>query len=155
MWKKLAIGCIALAGVYALVSGDYTFAGPRYQVLAYAYLAAAQFDSPRPATQGAGTERAEAGTDVGRTPAAAPGYVHLGSLRSAASAQAEWWRLQESFPAHLGDLQLIVERVQMDAEGVFYRVLADTAESPLSPRQLCSALRQSDQYCTPVDPGAS
>ena len=72
MLKKLAIGCVALAGVYALVSGDYTFAGPRYQVLAYAYLAAAQFDDPRPATEDAGTENAETRNDVGGTPAAAP-----------------------------------------------------------------------------------
>ena len=124
-------------------------------MLAYAYLAAAQFDDPRPATEDAGTENAETRNDVGGTPAAAPGYVHLGSLRSAASAEQEWSRLQESFPAHLSDLELVLDRVQLGAEGIFYRVLADTAESPLSPQQLCLALRRSDQYCAPVGPGAS
>lgn len=153
MLKKLAIGCVALAGIYAFATGDYTFEGPRYRVLAYAYLAAAQFEGPRPSAGTADQKPAGAESDAGGAPAHS--YVHLGSLRSAASAEQEWSRLQESFPAHLGHLEFVLERVQLGPEGIFYRVLADTAESPLSPQQLCSALRQSDQYCAPVDPGAS
>ena len=154
MLKKLAIGCVAVAGLYAMATGDYTFEAPRYRILAYAYLAAAQFDSPRPSAVPSDKRTAAAAeTEAGAAPAHS--LVHLGSLRSAASAQAEWSRLQESFPAHLAGLDLVLERVQLGPEGVFFRVLADTAESPLTAQQLCSALRRSDQYCAPVDPGAS
>jgi len=157
--KKLAIGLVVLAGAYALASEDYTFAGPRYRVMAYAYLAAAQFAGPRAAA--AGAKSAESGqTAAGPLTAAAPpapahAYVHLGSLHSAASARREWSRLQRSFPAQLANLDLILERVDLGPKGVFYRVLADTLASPLSARQLCTALRRSNQFCAPIDPSTT
>lgn len=153
MLKKLAIACVALAGIYALVTGDYRFEGPRYRVLAYAYLVAAQFEGPRPSAATTDGRTTEAERVAGGAPS--HGFVHLGSLRSAASAEREWSRLQESFPAHLADLELVLERVEMGPENVFYRVLADTAGSPLNAQQVCSALRRSDQFCAPIDPGAS
>ncbi|MEE8140020.1 MAG: hypothetical protein V3T66_03815 [Alphaproteobacteria bacterium] len=165
MLKKLAIGLVVLAGAYALVSGDYTFASPRYRVMAYAYMAAAQFEGPRAsaeapvAANGAITETngSAANSQLAAVdpPAQANTYVHLASLRSAASAKQEWSRLQRIFPAQLANLDLILERVRLQSEGVVYRVLADTAESPLSPGQLCIALRQNNQYCTLIKPGAT
>ncbi len=165
MLKKIAIGLVVLAGAYVWVSGDHTFAGPRDRVMAYADRAAAQFDAPRSsaeapvAANGAITEThgsaANSQLVAVDPPALANTYVHLGSLRSAASAKEEWSRLQQAFPAQLANLDLILERVQLGPEGVFYRVLANTAESPLSPRQLCTALRQNDQFCTLIKPGAT
>ena len=163
--KKLAIGLFVLAGVYVWVSGDYTFAGPRYRVLAYAHMAAAPFEGPpspaeMPAVaKGAITEtQASAAISqfaAGKQPRLTQTYVHLASLRSAASAKEEWSRLQRTFPDQLARLDLVVERVRLQSEGVVYRVLADTSESPLSPGQLCTALRQNNQYCTLVKPGAT
>lgn len=160
MLKKLAIVCAILAGAYALASGDYTFASPRYRVLALAYLAAAQFSSPRVSADD--LNGAESGQDgagprpaVGAPPARTHAYVHLGSLRTAASARQEWLRLQRTFPTELANLDLTVERVDLGPKGVFYRVLADTFASPLSARQLCSELRQSRQFCAPIHLGAT
>ncbi len=179
--KKLAIGLFVLAGVYVWVSGDYTFAGPRYRVMAYAQMAAAQFEGPPSsdeapvaapvavpaavpaavpvAAKGAITETqgsaAVSQFAAGEQPGLTQTYVHLASLRSAASAKEEWSRLQRTFPDQLARLDLVVERVRLQSEGVVYRVLADTSESPLSPGQLCTALRQNNQYCTLVKPGAT
>jgi hypothetical protein len=171
--KKLAIGLFVLAGVYVWVSGDYTFAGPRYRVMAYAQMAAAQFEGPPSSDEapvaapvavpavakGAITEtQASAAISqfaAGEQPGLTQTYVHLASLRSAASAKEEWSRLQRTFPDQLARLDLVVERVRLQSEGVVYRVLADTSESPLSPGQLCTALRQNNQYCTLVKPGAT
>ena len=143
------------------MSGDYTFAGPRYRVTAYAYIAAAQFGSLRSSAVADSQIAEDKGIAAAAQPAAvdppalARTYVHLGSLRSAASAKEEWSRLQQAFPAQLANLDLILERVQLEPEGVFYRVLANTAESLLSPRQLCTALRQNNQYCSLIKPGAT
>jgi hypothetical protein len=171
--KKLAIGLFVLAGVYVWASGDYTFAGPRYRVMAYAQMAAAQFEGPPSsdeapvaapvavpvAAKGAITEiqgsAAISQLAAGEQPGLTQTYVHLASLRSAASAKEEWSRLQRTFPDQLARLDLVVERVRLQSEGVVYRVLADTSESPLSPGQLCTALRQNNQYCTLVKPGAT
>ena len=173
MLKKLAIGLFVLAGVYVWVSGDYTFAGPRYRVMAYAQMAAAQFEGPPSsdeapvaapvavpvAAKGAITETQGSAAisqfAAGEQPGLTQTYVHLASLRSAASAKEEWSRLQRTFPDQLARLDLVVERVRLQSEGVVYRVLADTSESPLSPGQLCTALRQNNQYCTLVKPGAT
>ncbi len=161
MLKKLAIGLFVLAGVYVWVSGDYTFAGPRYRVLAYALMAAAQFGDPRSSAVADSRIAEDKGIAVasqsvaGGPPVRDHTYVHLSSLRSAASAKEEWSRLQRTFPDQLARLDLVVERVRLQSEGVVYRVLADTSESPLSPGQLCTALRQNNQYCTLVKPGAT
>jgi hypothetical protein len=173
MLKKLAIGLFALTGIYVWVSGDYTFAGPRYRVLAYAQMAAAQFEVPPSSVESSVESSAEAlaaangaitetnGSAANSRPPAvdppAPAntYVHLASLRSAASAKEEWSRLQRIFPAELANLEVIVERVQLGSKGVVYRVLADTSASPLSPGQLCTALRRSEQYCALVDLGTT
>jgi hypothetical protein len=163
--KKLAIGLFVLAGAYVWVSGDHTFAGPRYRVLAYAHMAAAPFEGPPSsaempvAAKGAITETQGSAAisqfAAGEQPRLTQTYVHLASLRSAASAKEEWSRLQRTFPDQLARLDLVVERVRLQSEGVVYRVLADTSESPLSPGQLCTALRQNNQYCTLVKPGAT
>ncbi len=165
MLKKLAIGLFVLAGAYVWVSGDHTFAGPRYRVMAYAYMAAAQFGALRSsaeapvAANGAITEThgsaANSQLVAVDPPALANTYVHLGSLRSAASAKEEWSRLQRIFPAELANLDVVVKRVHLGSKGVVYRVLADTSESPLSPGQLCTALRQNDQFCTLIRSGAT
>ena len=165
----LAIGLFVLVCAYVWVSGDYTFAGPRYRVLAYAHMAAAQFEGPPSqaempaeapvAIKGAITEpqgsAAISQIATGEQPGLTQTYVHLASLRSATSAKEEWSRLQRTFPDQLAKLDLVVERVRLQSEGVIYRVLADTSESPLSPGQLCTALRQNNQYCTLVKPGAT
>jgi hypothetical protein len=74
--------------------------------------------------------------------------VHLGSLRSEASARQEWKNLKKAFPSELVELDLTVKRVDLETKGVFYRVLADTSLGPNSAQQLCSKLRENDQYCS-------
>ncbi len=91
--KKLAIGLFVLAGVYVWVSGDYTFAGPRYRVFAYAHMAAAPFEGPpSPAEMPAVAKGAITETQgsaaisqfaAGEQPRLTQTYVHLASLRSA------------------------------------------------------------------------
>ena len=154
MLKKILIGTVASAAIYVLVSGDYSFSGPRYRVMAYAYmLADHHFDAAQAETDVADTPIAGAKDDPGKMSTPSRGYVHLGSLRSTASAEQEWVRLQERFGAHLADLDHVVERIDLGTKGVYYRVLADTNGSGFSPQQLCSVLRRSNQYCDLVAPG--
>ena len=159
VYKAIAIGIFVVACVYVWVTGDYTLAGPRYRSLAYANMAVEQLgrllaspaESEKAGNQSANTGRATGGTSMARDRI----YAHLASVHDADAARQEWSRLQRILPAEFADLDLILERVRHESEGTIYRVLADTDESPLSPRQLCTALRRSNQFCVLVKPGTS
>jgi D-alanyl-D-alanine carboxypeptidase len=76
--------------------------------------------------------------------------VHLASFRTANAAGREWERLKGRYPAQLADLELIIERVELGTQGIFYRVLTDLAEDRSSASRLCDSLRTVNQYCSVV-----
>ena len=51
-------------------------------------------------------------------------FIQLGSVRSEDAARGEWKRIQSKFPVMLGDLSLTVEKADLGAKGVFYRIKA-------------------------------
>lgn len=63
---------------------------------------------------------------VEETPVTAGGdyFIQLGSVRSEDAARGEWKRIQSKFPVMLGDLSLTVEKADLGAKGVFYRIKA-------------------------------
>lgn len=51
-------------------------------------------------------------------------FIQLGSVRSEEAARGEWQRIKKAFPVMLGDLSLTVEKADLGAKGVFYRIKA-------------------------------
>jgi hypothetical protein len=74
--------------------------------------------------------------------------VHLASFRTTNAARREWEQLKSRYPAQLADLNLIIERVELGSQGIFYRVLTDPIERGFSARRLCASLQTVNQYCS-------
>lgn len=76
--------------------------------------------------------------------------VQLGAVRSEAAAKAEWQRLQGKFRAQLGDLDLSVQRADLGARGVFWRVRGGPL-SQADAKKICQALSAAGQSCIVAD----
>ena len=77
--------------------------------------------TPQPAPQPAPVAAAPA------APAASTGRsgdirIQLGALRSEEAARSEWDRLSRRYPSILGDLELIIQPVEVQGRGTFYRI---------------------------------
>ena len=77
-------------------------------------------------------------------PAAKVGYhVHLSSVRRSGAAPGEWRRLEQTYPALLGGLELTVARVDLGTgRGVWYRVLGGSLERAEARRRCASFTRR-------------
>jgi hypothetical protein len=83
-------------------------------------------------------------------PAATPGgkvRVQLAAVKSDAAARSTWIKLQKAHPSQLGNLSLIVEKVDKGAAGIFYRVQAGPLADKATAKTICSALSQQGQAC--------
>jgi cell division protein FtsN len=78
--------------------------------------------------------------------------VQIGSFRDDASAQSEWTRLAGSEEALLGSLDHMVERADLGAKGVFYRLQAGPIDGASAARALCDKLKQRQVPCIVVRP---
>lgn len=81
-----------------------------------------------------------------------PPAIHLSSLWSLEAAEQDWARLQARFPDLLGDRQLQVQRLPLDAGGTFFRVLAGPFTDQPTATSLCQRLKARTQYCAVVQP---
>ncbi|HVJ41337.1 MAG TPA: SPOR domain-containing protein [Dongiaceae bacterium] len=84
------------------------------------------------------------------TPAAAPSgklRVQLAAVKTEAAAKATWAKLQKAHPSQLGNLSLMVEKVDKGAEGVFYRVQAGPFADKAAAKSVCTALAAQGQAC--------
>ncbi len=95
---------------------------------------------PVAAAKPAATPRTASGTKM----------VQLGAVRSEAAAKTEWQRLQAKFRAQLGDLDLSVQRADLGARGVFWRVRGGPL-SQVDAKRICQALSSAGQSCIVVD----
>jgi hypothetical protein len=81
-------------------------------------------------------------TPVAKSTAPATGpqkYVQLGSFKSQSAAQDHWAKVKKDFPNDLGNLTLRVQRADLGAKGVYFRVQAGSvAESKA--KSICSAI---------------
>ena len=83
---------------------------------------------------------------------ALPKYrIQLGAYRTEKSAANEWRRLQKKFPSELNELTYYVERKDLGAKGVFYRLQAGPLKNTSVGRTLCKKLIAGKQGCFFVD----
>ncbi len=76
------------------------------------------------------------------------GFVlQLASLKARERAPVEWSRLQKSFPALLGDRQLVVLPVDLAGRGTYYRVQAGYFTDRTSAEAVCQQLKAKSQDC--------
>jgi septal ring-binding cell division protein DamX len=110
---------------------------------------AATTTKPAP-TAPAATTTTQPAAKTTTAPAATPGgkvRVQLAAVKSEEAAKATWVKLQKSHPAQLGNLSLIVEKVDKGADGIFYRVQAGPLADKATAKSICSALAQQNQAC--------
>ncbi len=76
---------------------------------------------------------------LGSGPALAAGnyFVQLASVKSDASAHQEWARLQKAHPDLFGELALYVQRADMGAGGIFYRVRTGPFPNKATAQDMC------------------
>lgn len=72
--------------------------------------------------------------------------VQLGALHSEADASAEWKRLQAADKELLGSLGSDIERADLGAKGVFWRLRAGPLDE-VAARSLCAQLAKRNQGC--------
>ncbi len=87
------------------------------------------------------------------TPAAAArgtggGYaVQISSQRSEAEAQAAFRSQQSKYPGQLGGKQPLINKVDLGAKGIYYRVMVGPFASGGEASQLCSSLKAAGGQC--------
>lgn len=87
-------------------------------------------------------------------PAAAPGgfLVQLASLRDETAARTAWDRIKRQHAALLGGLSPDIDRVDLGAKGIWYRVRAGGLADAEAARRLCDQLKAGKQSCLVVRP---
>ncbi len=94
-----------------------------------------------------------ASTETGVAPAndkptAAGNYrVQLASLKSQADANKAWRRLSAKYPDILGPLSLHLEKADLGAKGIYYRVQAGPFTEKAAARDICAKLKAKKQQC--------
>lgn len=73
--------------------------------------------------------------------------LHLGSVRSAAEADAEWRRLRGKYPSLAPLQKLAPETVEIQGKGKFFRVLAGYLPTRDAAASLCDPIRASGTNC--------
>lgn len=118
------------------------------------YVAQAPVSKPAPVPAPA---RDVAGKVASTKPAAGAGavaatgnkMVQLGAVRSEADAKAEWQRLAKKYPSQLGSLTFSVQKADLGAKGVFWRVRGGPVSSDVG-ADICGKLKASGQSCIVV-----
>lgn len=106
---------------------------------------------PKPVIAQAGTDVAKAEPAAGdATAKAKPApeataiasgsyFIQLGSVKDRSGAEAEWRRLQQEFPAQLGNLTLRVQEAKLGERGTFYRIQGGAVDQA-SAKTICNAI---------------
>ena len=88
-----------------------------------------------------------------RNAAAGEGFrVQLAAVKSEADANAEWTKLQKAHADLLGGLKPTIQRADLGAQGIFYRIQGGPLASRDAAVALCDALKAKDQACLVVTP---
>ena len=88
------------------------------------------------------------------TAAAAPGAfrVQLASVREESGAATEWKRLSSKNKDLLGNLEMFVQRIEIEGKGVFYRLQAGPLGDAGAAEKLCADLKERNVGCLIVRP---
>lgn len=78
--------------------------------------------------------------------------IQLAAFRDRPTAESEWRRLQARYPDLLGALALEVQKADLGAKGIFYRMRGGPLADEASAKLLCAQLKQRNQGCMIVRP---
>lgn len=78
--------------------------------------------------------------------------IQLASVREENGASAEWKRLSSKNKDLLGDLQMFVQRTDIEGKGVYYRLQAGPLSDATAAEKLCADLKQRNVGCLIVRP---
>lgn len=78
--------------------------------------------------------------------------IQLASLREEDKASAEWKRLSSKNKDLLGNLQMFVQRTEIEGKGVYYRLQAGPVADASAAEKLCGDLKQRKVGCLIVRP---
>ncbi len=118
--------------------------------------------APAPATAGEEGEPsggAEADAATAPDPVAEPApprprpgdaLVQLAAFRDKATAERVWGQLRTRFPNVLGDQRLILQAVEIEGKGTFWRVRTGPFPNRATARDVCTQLKARDQACLVV-----
>lgn len=105
-----------------------------------------------PAKEQASTEAAPA-PQATTAPAASGAFrVQLASVREESGAAAEWKRLSSKNKDLLGNLEMFVQRIEIEGKGVFYRLQAGPLGDAGAAEKLCADLKERNVGCLIVRP---
>ncbi len=76
--------------------------------------------------------------------------VQLASVPSSADATREWARLQQAYPALLGQREATIDAAEIGGRGTFYRIRTGPFTERESARSLCRELNGAGQECLVV-----
>ena len=116
--------------------------------------AAPAAEAPEPAAEPAPAAAPEAEPEpTPQVAAAGAGFrIQLAAVKSEADAKAEWARLQKAHADLLGDLAPTIQRADLGAQGIFYRIQGGPLPSDDAARALCDKLEAKKQACLVVKP---
>ena len=90
---------------------------------------------------------------VKATGTAGQGYmIQLSAVRNEANAKSEWARLSKKHPDVLGGLELVIQRADLGAKGVFYRVRAGWFANRGEAKAICDELAKRNVGCLIAKP---
>ncbi|KZC97941.1 MULTISPECIES: SPOR domain-containing protein [unclassified Thalassospira] len=105
-----------------------------------------------PAKEQAAAEPAPA-PQTTTAPAASGAFrVQLASVREESGAAAEWKRLSSKNKDLLGNLEMFVQRIEIEGKGVFYRLQAGPLGDAGAAEKLCADLKERNVGCLIVRP---
>ena len=100
------------------------------------------------ADPGKGTKSpAHKGTDKKLAQAIGPYRVQLGSFESTETAEKRWQEIRKRHADLVGNLTMVVERVEIKSKGTMYRLQAGPLKSPEDVQKLCHSLAQRKVAC--------
>ncbi len=104
--------------------------------------------APKPEPKPAPTPAPAPAATAKATGTAGQGYmVQLSAVRNEANARGEWARLAKKHPDVLGGLELVVQRADLGAKGVFYRVRAGWFANRAEAKAICDELKKRNVGC--------
>lgn len=66
-------------------------------------------------------------------------FVQMASVKDEAAARAEWKKMQAAFPSQLGGVELRVQKADLGAKGVFYRIQGGPLKQDQA-KSICAAI---------------
>lgn len=113
--------------------------------------------APSTASESGGSAAASRQSAAVQAPASLPPIgasyrVQLGAYRSTEAAEGAWRLLQGQEEALLGSLDHLVQRADLGARGIYYRLQAGPLDGPGAARAMCNKLQQRQLGCLVIRP---